>query len=502
MDNVLKNFVIYGDGLTARFTALWLQKLLNDSPIKVCISLVSPQNSTLPTLDLCLPPYFKHLLPSFGLEENEILKFNNLSFNLGTRFSSQMGPEQKVFFQTFEENEMLNSYPFLLQHWIQERLLNLHQKSFDFCFFPQKNLFEKAKVPKILGSTESNSLCQYGLNFKCRDLLNYLDTKCQEVNIQVFKSDIKECQEKESGDIEKIILSDKTQVELDLLLNCHPSPSPALSSKEDFDFFRQDPEKHLEFFTAQSSLTNDLKNFTDIRLSQEGFLQSFQFLKEQHVRFTCKASLSETKASSYLLKTYNIDLKKHPHQWHLSYKHKFKKAWQNNIIHLSSAFATSSPLLTYASFTFLAKQLLFLSSTFPRKDNQLALSKIFNYLSLESFNSIEGVNAFIMNHSTKQELPYPKAFANYLLKSKENYGLPIGDPKGLFSRFFIDSLIFNYDYLPDDFNPLIKYSHTKKNKELLMNHLIKKYQDSSDEFLKHSEYLLRFKPPHPQGSHA
>ncbi|NCF71053.1 MAG: hypothetical protein GWP59_05055, partial [Chlamydiales bacterium] len=159
----MENFVVFGDGIYSRITALWLAKQINLKNSKSQLTLISPKSSSLASLDFCLPPDFNLSIMRFlGIDEKELISKANLSFNLATRVAHTKDRESKVFFQLFDEQEMLNSYHFLLQHWIQERSQNVSHMKFDQYFFPQKILFERSKAPKMPDYPDYAGLCHYG----------------------------------------------------------------------------------------------------------------------------------------------------------------------------------------------------------------------------------------------------------------------------------------------------------------------------------------------------
>lgn len=499
----MKNFVVFGDGIYSRITSLWLAKQINLKNSKSQLTLISPQSSSLATLDFCLPPDFNLSIMRFlDIDEKELISKANLSFNLATRIAYSKDRENKVFFQLFDEQEMLNSYYFLLQHWIQERSQNISYMSFDQYFFPQKILFERSKAPKMPDYPDYTGLCHYGLNFNYRDLLNFLDLCCENAGINLVTEKIRHVDRKEDQSIYSLTLSNQNKLEVDLLFNCHPKPIAALQDESSFDYLQKDPQKLLEISYQPPSVIEHLDLFSELRLDSMGYLQSFNLMREKHIRYTCSASFSETQVAQYLLKNYQIDVKKHQHQWHSIHKHKLQKAWESNVINLCSAYATIDPLISHTSFSLLSQQLQLLSLMFPSQAIEKSLANTFNKATEIAFTSILDIQAIIHNHTMQQDTPYSKAFTKYLADCDKSYHAPLEDPPGIFSKFFIDSLLFNLGPAPEGHNPLISYSQTKEHQAMLRDHLHNKYNRHVNDLTSHSQFLLNLKTQAPKGLHG
>ena len=224
----IKTIAICGSGLAGGLCAASLVNTLPDTIRLILIDIPDSHEADIFYGTVTSPTTYDFLL-SIGITEPELLTHSNTTFSLGTRFSN-WGTKNRSWMQSF--HKPLPLFEGVNFHHYLTRLRNINPKAYElepYIMSAQaayKNVFAH---PSQDNATPLSNV-EYGYHFSPKEWRDLLNVKTTHSRISKMSGNIKKVQ-RENNRINLITLSDGTNVQADLFIDCSGLNSKLSSSK-------------------------------------------------------------------------------------------------------------------------------------------------------------------------------------------------------------------------------------------------------------------------------
>jgi len=218
-ENQVKSLAIVGGGSSGWMTALYLNKLFNQTKQKVEITLVESPN--IPTIGVgeATVHSVRYYFAAMGLDEKELLKETNATLKNGIMFRNWMKPNEDgsmhEYFHSFEQQNIANVHD-ISSAWLMNK--KFEQQGYDEAVSISTHLSKKGLGPKNLNSRQYEGIVPYGYHLDAIKMANYMAKVGIKAGIKHLKATVTDVEIE--GENIKSVQTDDGVIIADIFIDC------------------------------------------------------------------------------------------------------------------------------------------------------------------------------------------------------------------------------------------------------------------------------------------